>query len=299
MPQLDSVQDANRYLVDGHHQGGILPSRGADVDRNVFLMAGADVAGGVLGGDVAITGPAAVRAGVYARGELNLDAGDGWIELSSCVAARRSVACASAGDGMVVIAGDVSAPVVNLRNTIVFGNVFGDRIILRDTVVLGTVHARSSVSMQNALVATFTAERIDRAANVKLILPIAYSADEPPAGAELWCLLFDDLSHLALEPRPVVGHRITSADVHTMWYNDPDGAGRRALCVITLAPRIVNLAPVQNAVRNNSLFIRALVTRQLIHPSKSPPKIPTRDISSRLIAVARSRPVDANSKPAV
>jgi len=74
MPQ-DSIQDSTRYVVSDVHHGSVLPGERREMDRDVYLLSGADVRGGLWSNKLSVSGPDVYISGsVYAQGAITIGA---------------------------------------------------------------------------------------------------------------------------------------------------------------------------------------------------------------------------------
>jgi hypothetical protein len=269
MTRADSIQDANRYVVDGEHEGSVLPARSAEIGRTVFLRAGARVRGAILAGDVRIeNGDVLVQQAVYATRELVVKSGTKPVELRSSSAAKSSILADGRADQAPLIFGaDLTAPTVNLSGVVVLGNVYAERAIIRDSAVIGVVHVRQQLQCENSLLGSFTAERAEFAGRIALLLPVAYSA-EPIAVGDMSCVIVNDLPSLIQGTEtPADGLAFHEEDVKPMWYADPMSGEKRQYHVLSLAGRIANLHDLKDGVERNVEMLRSVSLRDVLHPT--------------------------------
>lgn len=74
MPQ-DSIQDSTRYVVSDVHHGSVLPGERREMDRDVYLLSGADVRGGLWSNKLSVAAPDInVEGSVYAKGSITIGA---------------------------------------------------------------------------------------------------------------------------------------------------------------------------------------------------------------------------------
>ena len=53
--QSDSIQDSTRYVVSDTHDGSVLPGTRIEMWRDVYLLSGANVVGGVWCGSLTVS----------------------------------------------------------------------------------------------------------------------------------------------------------------------------------------------------------------------------------------------------
>lgn len=153
-------RDEARIVLRGNHRGPAVPTRHAELDREVYVEPGATVDGSVLGGRVLVQGPTTVVTGpVYGRRSLNIRPAGGRVALGGGAIARQAILVETNPDenGFTSIVGDVHADQVRLKRTLVFGAVFGRSVSLEHSAVLGGAFARNALSMTSSLVSTFRA----------------------------------------------------------------------------------------------------------------------------------------------
>jgi hypothetical protein len=267
----DSVQDTNRYVIDGVHEGPVLPTRQRDLLRIVFLRTGADVRGSVLAGDLSAEGhDIRVSQSVYASGEVSVAVTDGRIVFESCLGAGRSIlAVSDDARSYVRFGADVTATVTNLSNCVVYGNIYGDRVLLRNCAVLGSVHAATQLTVDNALVGTFSCARLSLNGGLKLVSPVAMCGEKPELSHPVSCLAFDDIAKLLQKTATPPGeYQFTPEDIKPLAYDDAAGQERKPQYYLTLAPRILNLRDKSLTMVRNRAFVQALALRNLIHPDE-------------------------------
>jgi hypothetical protein len=186
-------RDEAKLVLTGRRRGPEVPTKHAELDRQVFVEAGATVEGAILGGRVVVTGPNTTVAGpVYARRSMSLSPAGGRIELGGGAIARDGI-LAEAGEGeagWTTIVGDVHSDQVRLVRTFVFGAVFGRIVSLENCAVLGGAYASESLSLSSSLVSTFQCQRCEIGAGCYLLFLGATASDELVVRRPVTCLEF-------------------------------------------------------------------------------------------------------------
>lgn len=270
MSRSENVQDSNRYVVSGQHDGSILPSRHADIGRSVFLNSGAAVSGGILCGSIIVDGDVTVRDAIYARGEIHISSSDAAPRFGSSISSSVAIQTSGSTDERNVVFGaDVMSPTVSLRSSIVFGNVFGGRVLLTDCAVIGAVHAREDLILRRCLIGTFSAGKVQLDGHVRMVLPTAYAFAPIVLSHPVSCLMFENLGRLIQRTSDdVCGYLFTPTDIRQMWYPTNANSERIPHWVLSLATRIANAARSRDIIQQNREFIRTIAMRELIHHSE-------------------------------
>lgn len=184
----DSIQDSTRYVVKDIHHGSIMPATRAEMKRDVFLLPGADIRGGIWANDLNIEGPKInVEEAVYSTNSIKIKGSKDFKKGSktkdlSLVTFRSSV---STADSIVVdkidfkirFMSDIYTHKINIKNSIVYGNIFSDSAIIDNSIVLGGVFCKDKLEISNSMVSTFRAKNVTLLENVYLFFPYAI-ADE-------------------------------------------------------------------------------------------------------------------------
>lgn len=253
----DSIQDSTRVVVSALRYGAIIPNTRAEMWRDVFLLPGADLRGGIFcnhlnveGGDVQ------VREAVYARGEVRVSAAAPAGE----AAAKQPVTFHSAivsGDAIKVESGtfktrllsNVHGRIVNLDGAIVFGNIYATRVSLKNCVVLGGVFAKGALTVQNSVLATFTADNATLHDHTRLLFPAAMARAELRIAGSVEVLAGLDLS----KPDTIGGGAVsvTQADVYAVRNPTPEDGAPANVQLLSLNQRVLEGEELLGAFARN------------------------------------------------
>ncbi len=198
---MDSIQDSTRVVVKAERHGSILPGNRAEMGRDIFLLGGADLRGGIFGKQVTVEGaPVRVTDAVYAQGAFRVKAGDSvpvegaLVEFGSAISSADSVLIDDS-PFRVRFSSSIYSPTVNLNNAIVYGNVFArNHCTLKNTIVLGCVYCRGTLKMENSIVSTFRVGKANLGAGNSLLAPLALSEQPIRISSPIQCLVFYNLA---------------------------------------------------------------------------------------------------------
>jgi hypothetical protein len=180
---MDSTQDSTRYVVSSLHHGGIMPGKRSEMWRDVFLLSGADVRGGVWANELSVIGPSIkVSGAVYSRSSIAIKNAD---EPDECKDPVVFGSCLTSPDSLRVEAvpyrvrfmSDVYVSQMSLDHSIVFGNIFSNRLSLTNSIVLGGAYIRDHLKIENSMISTFRTKHVELGRNVFLLSPFALSED--------------------------------------------------------------------------------------------------------------------------
>lgn len=181
--QIDSIQDSTRYVVSGIHHGAILPGKREEMTRNVFLLPGADVRGGVWANELQIKGgPVRVTESVYSHGPITISDDEdgskmGQVEFGSTVTTPDSL-IAQGKRHHIRCYSDIYGGKLNLSNAIVLGNVFASQAVIQNSIILGGVFCQGKLNVRNSMISTFRSKSVELGEGVFLFFPFAL-AEEP------------------------------------------------------------------------------------------------------------------------
>lgn len=186
-------------LKDNRVATSIIPRTNAELDRQVIVENDVIVEGAVYAKYLEINnGPCQFKGAVFADKELHIknDCKDTVYFVKSAGSTQSIASLVSAG--RVIFGGDINAPSIKLRNTIVCGSVYATDAALENCVVLGGVFATKTLRIQDCMIGTFNAPEVNAGGINYLLYPTAFSV-EPISllpGTEFWNLSLADLGSL-------------------------------------------------------------------------------------------------------
>lgn len=279
MPE-DSIQDSTRYVVSDVHHGSVLPGQRKEMERNVFLLPGADVRGGLWSNDLSVAGPdIRVADSVYSQGAITVDVDEdvGSTDPEAEVTFEGSV---TTPDALLIdtdqfrsrFLSDLYTERINLSNAFVFGNIYARNAVVRDSVVLGGIFCKGPLEIENSFVHTFQAHRAEVGENTSIFAPFALADDDIQLEAPVRALTFADIFSGD-------GASSTSGDV--VHLNDDDlfsiqrAAGQASgdgepgtQTVLSMTERILDSERVQGRLEENKKFLRRLSLHRHVEEEK-------------------------------
>lgn len=287
------VRDEAKLVLRGRSRGPEVPTKHAELDREVYVEPGATVDGAILGGRVVVSGPDTTISGpVYARRSIRLTPKGGRIELGGGAIARDGALVEAAGNesGWTTIVGDVHSDQVRLSRTFVLGAVFGRVVSLEQCAVLGGVHANETLTLSSSLVSTFQCSRCDIGPGCYLLFLGATASEELVVRRPVTCLQFVGWDWLLEGAETAKGGRVqlTQEDVELMDALEDDkpirvsvlGAARRILATSHLAP----------VLRDNRARLLKLLGRRHLEAAPGPSTRSVEASLGRLVMAAPGRP---------
>lgn len=183
--QLDSIQDSTRYVISGVHHGSVLPGNRLEMMRDVFLLPGADVRGGVWCNNLTVHGPdVQIAEAVYSRAGVTIDMDKDHtggkaksVTFSSCLTCRGTLLVRPVSFRIRVLA-DLYIDRANLTNCVIYGNVYANEAVIRNSVVLGGVFARGRLEVSKSFLGTFRARRAVLGDGLSLFFPYAVAFED-------------------------------------------------------------------------------------------------------------------------
>ena len=267
----DSIQDSTRYVVGGVHQGSVIPGTRMEMWRDVYLVDGADVRGGVFCGSLSVQGPNVnVSESVYCRGAARVTSGDN----SDSAAPVTFGSSFASPDSLVVedkefkvrFLADLNVGQLNLANAFVYGNVFADRAVIRNSIVLGGIFCKNRLVMENSMASTFDAGRVQIGEGNYLLLPYAVARGEmdmrAPVTALTFYSLYRQLRDGAGETVALDDHDIVKLDIPA---DSDEGEPRRIHC-LSMLDRLLDSQPLANHLTMNRKLIERLVLQDKMAP---------------------------------
>lgn len=271
MPE-DSIQDSTRYVVSDVHHGSVLPGERREMERDVYLLPGADVRGGVWSNELSVSGPdVRVEDSVYSQGSVT-------IRPDQDRSAADTEAEVTFGGGLTTpdallvedtdfktrFLSDLYVERLNLTNAFVFGNVYARGGVIRNSVVLGSIFCKGALELTNSFVHTFQAHRAEIGENVSMFAPFALGRNEIELDAPVRALTFADLfqedEDLSANSGEVV--HLDADDVFEVRGATPDapsGDGAPTTQkVLSMTERILDSSLVQERLQRNKALLRRL-----------------------------------------
>lgn len=281
----DSIQDSTRYVVSDVHHGSVLPGERLEMERDVYLLPGADIRGSVWSGELSISGPGIeVANSVYSQGAVVIDTSDDVEEVSmdDDVTIGGSL---TTPDSLLVettdfrsrFLADLYVERANLSNAFVFGNVYARGAVIRDSIVLGGIFCDGALELSNSFVHTFQSHRAEVGENVSMFAPFALARDTISLSSPVRALTFADVfregDHAeegGLRSGDVV--HLDEDDVFRVKGITPeassgDGAPQ-SQAVLSMTERILDSSLVQERLQQNKKFLRSLSLNRHVADTK-------------------------------
>jgi hypothetical protein len=273
--QLDSVQDSTRYVISGVHHGAVLPGNRLEMMRDVFLLPGADVRGGIWCNHLTIHGPdVQVAEAVYSRAGVTIDPDKDFtggkaksVTFSSCLTCRGTL-LVSPGSFRIRVLADLYADRVNLSNCVIYGNIYANEAIIRNSVILGGVFTRGKLEAAKSFLGTFRARRALLGDELSLFFPYAVALEDIQISQPVKVLTFFSLYQ---QKRRGVGDQalLTEDDVVELKTAE-DGVTLKCL---SLAERILDGHSVREHLSFNRRFLEHLSLGDNLDPEHKDPEL--------------------------
>jgi hypothetical protein len=266
----DSIQDSTRYVVSDVHHGSVLPGERREMERDVYLLPGADVRGGVWSNELSVSGPdVRVADSVYSQGSVTVQpdqdstAVDAEVTFGGGLTTPDAL-LVEAADFKTRFLSDLYVERLNLTNTFVFGNVYAKGAVIRNSVVLGSIFCKGALELANSFVHTFQAHRAEIGENVSMFAPFALGRNEIALDAPVRALTFADIfqedGDLSEDSGEVV--HLDEEDIFEIQGATPDataGDGAPATqWVLSMTERILDSSLVQEKLQHNKELLRRL-----------------------------------------
>ena len=303
----DSIQDSTRYVVSDVHRGSILPGERKEMNRDVFLLPGADVRGGIWSNDLFVSGPdVQVDASVYAQGSVSIDPEDEASEAPSpspivfggSITATESL-LVDTRDVKTRILSDVYTKRANINRAFIFGNVYADGAVVRNSVVLGGIFCKGSLDVSNSFIHTFQAHEAVLGTDVSIFAPFALAEAGITLNAPVRSLTFADVFENSTNDAGEGGEivHLDEKDVFQVeGMTQPtsgDGASSTQT-VLSMTERILDSALVQNRLQRNKQLLKRLSLSRHVESDESV----INDLEETLWTAVRTPPSeDTSSRP--
>lgn len=171
---------AEIILKDNLVRGSILPQKIAELNRNIILEQNVAVEGAIFGKRVEVRGgDIEVEGAIFAQNEfyISIDA-KGTSVFKKCVGSADTIS-SRAANAKPIFCCDINAKTVALKNAYVAGSIYADEITLENCVVIGGVFATQEASISNSIVGTFNTPRVKLDGTIYLLLPSAFTIEQP------------------------------------------------------------------------------------------------------------------------
>ncbi|MDE6535102.1 MAG: hypothetical protein K2K82_03730 [Muribaculaceae bacterium] len=186
-------------LKDNLVRGAILPQKIAELNRNIIFDGNTEVEGAIFGRNVNVRGgEVEVHGAVFAQKEFYISNDvKGEVKFLKTVGSAGSVT-ARTTNCKPMFCSDINAKSVTLYNCYVAGSIYADEITLENCVVIGGVFATQEASICNSIIGTFNTPRVTLDGTVQLLLPSAFTIEQPLTGpnTRLFNLSLADLGAL-------------------------------------------------------------------------------------------------------
>ena len=184
--------------------GSVLPSRSAELLRDVVLEDGFDVRGSVYAHNLQASGGGIVDGSVFVRREAVLSPPEPYFEdddesrpmvfqsgvyagvavATELPANKKSSPVQNSTYVPLIIRGEVAASRVRLENAVVIGNVRADNAVLKDSIILGTPVISQRLQVEHCVMVSFNAGTVELIGRNTLLFPYAVSDAVPSFDTE-------------------------------------------------------------------------------------------------------------------
>ncbi len=276
----DSVQDSTRYVVSEVHHGSVLPGTRMEMGRDVFLLSGADVRGGVWCGTLTVTGPNInVTDSVYCRGAIAINNNDGStngnqdVKFGSCVTSPDSLIMGEL-PFKVRFLSDIYTGQLNLSNAFVYGNIFTRQAIIRNSIVLGGIFCKGRLKIESSFISTFETGNVEIGKNVSIFFPSAIARKPIELQYPVRVLTFYNL-HQLMKGEKDMGSTVNLDDNDIFKISLPKGSSGEqgetndyedAYC-LSITERILDSESVAKHLTYNRQFLKYLALGSNLDPS--------------------------------
>lgn len=192
--------DATEILLqDNLVRGSILPQKIAELTRNVIINGNVEIEGAVFGNTVQIRGgDVTVKGALFAQKELYISTEvKGPVTFMKAVGSADSITSRTNGS-RPTFCSDINGKSVTLQNCYVAGSIYADEVTLDHCVVIGGVFATQEARISNSIVGTFNTPLVTLEGVVQLLLPSAFTIEQPriEPNTRLYNLALADLGAL-------------------------------------------------------------------------------------------------------
>ena len=247
MKRTKIQNDQKIMLEDEIYENAIIPSQRSEMWRDVDLAGEVCLNGGIFGEHLSVNARFVfVRDAVFCRKDAELTGSSSksktWF--NSVVTAGHSILTRNP-KARTRFSSDVKAKILNLSNTIVYGNVFCDEIELEDSIILGGVYAAKNLKVKDSIVGTFQTARLAMKGNLAILFPFSITEGDAKIEGRLYNLLAPPFK----EKRTGI-FEMDEKDVFTLSLEDSESK-RSTVRIISPSFRIFDLTEYQNIIREN------------------------------------------------
>ena len=186
-------------LQDNLVRGSILPQKIAELTRNVIINGNVEIEGAVFGHTVQVRGgDVTVKGALFAQKELYISTEvKGPVTFMKAVGSADSITSRTNGS-RPTFCSDINGKSVTLQNCYVAGSIYADEVTLDHCVVIGGVFATQEARISNSIVGTFNTPLVTLDGVVQLLLPSAFTIEQPriEPNTRLYNLALADLGAL-------------------------------------------------------------------------------------------------------
>ncbi|MBN1999952.1 zinc ribbon domain-containing protein [candidate division KSB1 bacterium] len=240
------IQNDQMFMLANEiYSNAIIPSKKSEMWRKINLEDKVQVQGGIFGKSLSIVaGNVIVRGAIYCQEDFTVSGKkDGKIWIKSV--ARFGQSILAQDNVRIRFSADISSPLINLTNSIIYGNVYADEVILKNSVVLGGVFARDKLTMDNAIVGTFCTKSFIQQNNIGLILPFALSREKLNLGAKVYSIF-----SLSFKDGKTTGvYELFEDDIFDMTPSEESSAFPQY--ILTPSLRIFDFSTIQEIIQEN------------------------------------------------
>lgn len=167
-------------LQDNLVRGSILPEKISELTRNVIINGNTEIEGAVFGNTIQVRGgEVIIKGALFAQKELYISTEvKGEVTFMKAVGSADSITSRTNGS-RPTFCSDINGKSVTLQNCYVAGSIYADDITLDNCVVIGGVFATQEARISNSIVGTFNTPLITLAGVVQLLLPSAFTIEQP------------------------------------------------------------------------------------------------------------------------
>lgn len=167
-------------LQDNLVRGAILPQKISELTRNLIINGNTEIEGAVFSNNIQIRGgDVVIKGAVFAQKELYVSTDvKGELTFMKAVGSADSITSRANGCRPSFYS-DINGKNVTLHNCYVAGSIYADEITLDNCVVIGGVFATQEARITNSIAGTFNAPVVTLGGVVQLLLPSAFTIDNP------------------------------------------------------------------------------------------------------------------------
>ncbi|MBE0674195.1 MAG: hypothetical protein IH591_06005, partial [Bacteroidales bacterium] len=175
----------------------ILPFGRNELQRDVRLTGEVKIEGGIFCKNLDIEGSDVfIQKSVYAEDTISVSLPKpGYVWFNSPVGAGHSILRKDNSEGRLRFSHSVDAKILNLNNTIVYGNIMADNIILNNSIVLGGVFCAGTLEISDSIVGTYNSVDVVQKGKLGIMYPLAISKNKPDINENLYILIPDGFSN--------------------------------------------------------------------------------------------------------